>query len=207
MKSPNAQEIGQVSREVLARPEFQDTTPDKPFWLEWFYDFIDFLTDLQTSLDASPALKWLIVGILSVLLVVLIGHIIYTILSEVRLMRSGGGAPTLQKARIDLADGRQLTWQQAARLANDAFANKNYHEAISIAHRLVLHWFDHQNVIQFLKWKTNQHYLAECPVDHPKRPLIERSTQLYDNIIYAHQAADSGALAEVLGDLKQLGSE
>ena len=86
---PSADEVRKKTAEVLARREFQmhlgEQDPRPPWWWDILLDFLRLLEWMFRWLDGLPdVLRWSIVLFLSLSLLAIVGHIIYSLVIWIR---------------------------------------------------------------------------------------------------------------------------
>src|SRR4051794_29222903 len=113
MTTPDPDQVRQITKDVLARPEFQTTTS----WTQLLTDHVwDWLRQLAQWSARNPNLSKVAIITLSVILLGLIAHIVYTAVSEFITVRN---RDALSQRRQPLAalDGVAENWSEAFTLA------------------------------------------------------------------------------------------
>lgn len=183
--APAPETIRQKAEEVFARPEF-DPNPRKPFGLpdfviqcfQWLGTFFQWLGTLWS---ASPVLFWvLLIGCIS-LLVLLLGHIGYTIYKSVTF--SGGGAGAARAARLRQSGAHFDAAQQSA-------AAGDFTEAIRELFLALVYRYDEAGRVSLRKSATNREYLTHLDDRLPVRRELEVFVNTLDDFWYAQRHAE-----------------
>lgn len=139
MAAPAPETIRRSAAEVLSNPEFRieqdtragDTIVDLMLqFLEWLIAPFRWLFD---AMDGLPdGLRWVVVVGLFILLLVLVGHIIYTLTSSLR--------PSTRRARFSsaLSSNRKINAEEFEQLAQEAIAEHDYISAVRFLFRACL---------------------------------------------------------------------
>jgi hypothetical protein len=167
---PDAQIVRQTAREVLARPEYRlDAAPDFSDAIAAFWDLVRRVLDLLHSLfdrlyDMSPLLAYGLTLALIISLVLLVGHMSWTVMTVVRGDRRS----------LDLlaeATRRKVDPAQLAHEADDAGARGNYILGVRLLYRACLAQLEQAEEKPFRPGATNREHLNRY-----------RSTPLYDGL-------------------------
>jgi hypothetical protein len=194
------EEIQQVTREVLSRPEFRAGAP----WLVWSKALHEWLADVFHGVaswsQAHPTVKWGVVAVLSLLLLLLLLHLLSTLVTAVSANRhvahrqQSSGSATRWTALAGVAHN----WEEALHAIRLALQEGDSYRAIWLLHRLFLGALDHRSLLTFATWKTNADYLRECPSTSTAFRLLVDLNQAYEQIVYAHQPVPLYTIAALL---------
>jgi hypothetical protein len=203
MTAATPEEIRQIANDVLARPEFLE----RQTWTELLFDrILKWVGDLAQWSARNPDLSKLLTTILTIVLILMIAHIVYTMVREFTLLRKpGGGRPPQQRLRA--LEGVAENWNEAFRLARAALEGRDVYRAIWITHRVLLSVLDRMGWIKFVRWKTNTDYLHECRDNGDARATLRALTAAYDRVIYAHIDLGCAEAAQLLARVESLAAE
>lgn len=192
--------IRATTREVLARPEFPvDVSLQDNAIFETLRGLLrNILDTIAGWAVANPILSWTVFILLSLFLLALIGHLLYSSFSS----DVAGQAGTGKRARYEMLEGEGRSWQEGLSNASLALDEHDLRRAVWIAHRVLLGILDEEDALQFAGAKTNEAYLRECQTDHPLASTLVSLTLLYDEIIYGHLQVDPSRLTPLIHTLK-----
>jgi len=211
---PSEQQVRQVIERILARPEYQP--PPETFiqralefvgrillrivsWLlkplEWLVDRIS-----RATPEMSPSARWLVVGVLSFLLLLLLLHIFYLLAgsfeSRRRVRRTGDVSEATQ-------DPLSLV-EQAKKIA----AAGDYREAVRLLYVAALLRLDRAGLLSYDPSRTNWEYVEALRTNPIAAPFRE-FTRIADRAMYSSTPvkADDFAQAERLfGKIEVVGA-
>ncbi|HEY2382387.1 MAG TPA: DUF4129 domain-containing protein [Terriglobia bacterium] len=200
MIAPTPEEVRQITKDVLARPEFLST----PTWTQLLLDrALQWLREVANWSGRNPQLSKLLIAILSVILVLLIVHIVLTGAREfASLRKEDDGRRRDQSLRA--LEGIAESWNDAFRLAGEALNKGDIYRAIWITHRILLSILDRAGQIRFVRWKTNSDYIRECAIGADGAAALRELTNAYERVIYAHGDFDCAHAGELLAQVRQL---
>jgi hypothetical protein len=168
---PSPEVVRRTAREVLARPEFQvdgSTDAGEGFWAflhRLFREIIDGLGHFFEWLyQMSPVLAWLFVAVLVFVLLVLLGHIAWTVFMVLRRGRR-------QNFGDDEFASRAVTAAEWARQAESARAQGEYILGVRLLFRGCLAHLEQREGKRFRPGATNREHLNRY-----------RQTPLYDSL-------------------------
>src|SRR5262245_4019519 len=197
------EQVRQIAKEVLARPEFQE----KPTLAQLFVtQLIDALRRLVEWSERNPELSRVLTIILAIVLAGLIAHIIYTVFREFTSLRKPGGEEAYRR-RADPLEGVAEDWAEAFRLARMALDAGELYRGLWIAHRILLSVLDRMGQIKFVRWKTNTDYLQECGDAASVRATLFGLTAAYERVIYAHTDFDRVEAEKLVAQVEALAAE
>lgn len=167
---PDASIVRQTAREVLARPEYRlDAPPDFSDAFTAFMNFVHRVVEViqgwfDRLYDMSPLLAWGLTLALVISLVLLIGHITWTVMTAVRGDRRG--LDVLAESTRRKVDPAELV-----READDAGARGNYILGVRLLYRACLVRLEQAEEKPFRPGATNREHLNRY-----------RATPLYDGL-------------------------
>ncbi|MEE8587081.1 MAG: hypothetical protein V3T83_19745 [Acidobacteriota bacterium] len=200
---PDAEKVESVTREVLSRSEFQQGVFED--WIEYAGSLLwNRLSSLADWAEAHPTLRWVVAALLVAQLLLLVGHMLYTIGKGIPSGRSIRQLGLSRAGAWEILDGKARSWEEALRVARRALAGGDLYQAVWIGHRLLLGLLDQKGALRFLKWKTNSDYLKECSSQADGYRLLRDFSQAYDDVVYAHREASSHGIEELLNQIDEI---
>lgn len=189
---PPEQELRQALQYILARPEYQ---PPKPslfdgFYralarvldtvLRWIFKPLEWIIDRLTRLggEASPTVRWLVTGLLTVLLALVLLHLYYT--ASGAFGRRRRAAPSGDRLPAPTLDPLLLTRQAQA-----AAARGEYREALRLLYLAALLRLDHAGVLDYHPSLTNWSCADAVPASSGLAQPFRDLTALADRALYA----------------------
>lgn len=194
---PAPEKIREVTRAVLDRPEFAETSRWRESLVEILRAIKEWLDRLGSWAEAHPTLARILFIVSLLLLLACLGHVLYLALADALPFRRRRDAAIGRPARWEILQGAATDWRDALDLARAMIRDGNARRAIWIAHRVLLGLLDQEGAVQFAGWKTNSHYLGECVQSHPWHPTFIELTEIYDQVVYARRNI-SGDVVESL---------
>ena len=173
---PEPDIIRRTAEEVVQRPEFQlEPVGDSSASLlelliqilQWIAGPIKWIFRMTSGL--ADWMRWPITIGLVLLLLLLVGHIVYTIVTALRGPRRRDGF-TLAKERVR-RDPAALE-----READEAYARQDYITAIRFLFQAVLLWLERYERRKLRAGTTNREYLhrySNSPISQPMRSFVE----------------------------------
>jgi hypothetical protein len=163
------EQIKQELEQVYARPEFQNTPADPRALARAIADLFRWLGDLS---DTNPPLAWTIVAVCVVLLLLLLTHIIWTVVS------------VFYVTRRKRAESHALAEQQkqSERYGQEALAEAsagNYTAAIRLLFLSLVYAFEERGTLLFRPALTNREYLAVVS----NRPELRRGLAFFVQLL------------------------
>jgi len=200
MTASTPEQIRQITRDVLARPEFRPTTS----WTEILFErLFEWLRELARWSGRNPHLTRVLIIVLSLVLLLLMAHIVYTLIREFSSLRkrdAHGVGPRTLRALEGIAEN----WTDAFKLANAALEAGDMYKSLWITHRVLLSVLDRMGLIKFVRWKTNRDYLGECKTSEEGADTLSALTSAYEHVIYAHGRFDNVYAAQLLARVQKL---
>jgi len=197
------EQVRQITREVLTRPEFQERFS----WTQLVTEQIwRWLRELAAWSQAHPGSAKVVLVVLAMLLVALLVHLACTAVREFASLRKAA-VNHQRSGPLPALDGVAENWGEAFQLARAALEAGNLYRAIWITHRILLSALDRMDRVKFARWKTNTDYLRECrEADAASETLVE-VTAAYERVIYAHDEFDRRQAARLLTQVEALAGE
>jgi hypothetical protein len=145
---PSNEEIHREVKEVFARREFLGG--ERHDWaLEWLLDALKWLGSLRHD---NPTLFWIILIACCTLLVLLLGHITWTVRRLFTAAREGRQDATTAAERQRFS---QDSWEEARQAA----ARGDFTEAVRFLFLSLVYRFDENGRVNFQRAYTNREYL------------------------------------------------
>jgi hypothetical protein len=203
MTAATPEQVRQITKDVLARPEFLPTTS----WTQIILDRVfKWLRELAQWSARNPSLAKPLMFLLSIILVLLLAHIAYTVVTEfISLRKTADSGRRMQPLRA--LEGVAENWGDAFKLARAALEAGDIYRAVWITHRILLSILDRMGRIKFVRWKTNSDYLRECSNTDESAAALFALTSAYDRVIYAHDSVDQLQVVELLAQVQELAAK
>jgi hypothetical protein len=203
MISVTPEQVRQITHDTLARPEFDE----KITWTQLVLDrILEWLGAVARWSERNPDAALILVYALTVALIVLIGHIVYTVVREFRSLRRPSSNSNRQQP-IRALEGIAQNWADAFQLAKAALDAGDLYRALWITHRVMLSVLDRTGRIKFVRWKTNSDYLRECGDNTASGATLSELTGAYERVIYAHTEFDQLQALKLLEQVENLATE
>jgi hypothetical protein len=191
--------IRELTQEILKRGEFYSEVEKAERWKQIFIDFFDTLQKWSTE---NPDGANILIFVCIILLLGIFGHIIYVFVKEFNHSPPASGKiRSLNNSVVSILGENAVSFDAAWANAWAALEKNDYYQSIWIGHRLFLSILDAKGLIQFRRWKTNQHYQKECQSPQQNQQLSDLN-MLYDHIVYAHGAVEATSIADALNRIK-----
>jgi hypothetical protein len=198
------EEIRRVTQTVLGEPEFQKTFNWTQVLFEGFRDFIRAISSWALE---NPDMARILTIVLSILLVLILAHIGYTIGREFTGMRNRSAAQATRARPLQALEGIATNWADAFQLARAALEAGDLYRALWITHRVMLSAMDRMDLLRFARWKTNRDYLRECRADHTASQTLADVSAAYERVVYAHHDIQQDQAANLLARVQALVQE
>ena len=192
--APPPETIRAVTREIIARPEFDEPSAWRETLLTLMNQIRDWLNSLSSWANDNPELARFLFILAVVVLIACIVHLFYLTFADVFTFRRNGRLLTKNTPNWEILEGTATNWQEALKLARGSLSEGNTRRAVWIAHRVLLALLDQQGAIKFAGWKTNTHYIKECAPNHPWRGTFVELTELYERVVYASREIGAQAI-------------
>jgi len=194
-QAPGDQEIRRAVDAVYERPEFQARSGSNLIQelTRKLRELFDWLGTLQ---DTKPALFWILLVGLSVLLAVLITHLAWT----VRRALSTGERHRVESGAAQRRFRSRKCFEEAQQLA----ARRDFTEAIRFLFLSLVYYFDESGRLAFQDSCTNREYLALF-ADRPNvHAELAYFVDALDDYWYAQRPADQGHYDDCLFRYRRL---
>jgi hypothetical protein len=195
------EEVRRVTQTVLSEPEFQKSFN---WWEMLFETFRDFIRAVSSWALQNPDMAKILTIVLSVVLVLLLAHIGYTIGREFTGMRNRSTAQAGRARPLQALEGIATNWAEAFQLARAALEAGDLYRALWITHRVLLSAMDRMDLLRFARWKTNRDYLRECRVGHAASQTLADVSAAYERVVYAHDEIHQDQAANLLARVQAL---
>jgi|SRR5580704_556340 hypothetical protein len=206
---PGPDQIRRTAQEVLARPEFQvDGSKEAAeglwgflhrLWVEFISIFRNFFLWLY---QMSPVLAWLFIGVLVITLLLLVGHIAWTIVMVVRGNRH-------EAALADSLTSQDINPEQLVKQAEAARAEGNFILGVRLLFRACLVLLEQREGRKFRLGATNREHLNRYR-QTPLYDWLARFVWVIDSKWYGSEAclpADFAACHEAYERINSLAAE
>jgi hypothetical protein len=186
---PSSETIRDVTRQVLSQPEFRGPSSWEQILFTLLQALGEWLDGLASWSTQHPYLARTMTVVLILAALGCLAHLLYLALGNPLTFRRNKDADSTPRARWEMLEGTGKTWREALELARRMINEGDARRAVWIAHRVLLGLLDQQGALRFAGWKTNSHYLRECPRNHPWYSTFAELTEIYEQAIYAHRTA------------------
>src|SRR5262249_35776093 len=183
---------------ILSAPEFRGV--HGPTMIDYLRERVQrFLLDLLGRVERSsaiPTVSRLAVDLLIAAALLMLAYTVY------RVVRRGAPAETPIPPVAGSATQDWTAWLAQARTAADA---GSFREAIHFAYSCGIAYLEAQGVWRPDPARTPREYLRLLPTVGDRRDTLAALTRGFERVWYGTAAADAGAFAAALADLKRLG--
>lgn len=177
MELPAPEKIRETAQQVLQSTDYRlEQTEDAfaPFWerlIDFFLWLVSLLFRLADMMSGLPLFfRWVIIITLVTLLVLIVGHIIYTVLTLARPVK-------LSAAKLDLDRRRSINPTELEQAAEQLSAQGRHIEAVRLLLKAALIRIETAFERPFRQGTTNREYLwkyRQLPVLEPVRLLVDQ---------------------------------
>ena len=195
------EEVRRVTQSVLGEPEFQRSIN---WWEILFEAFRNFIRSISSWALENPDMARILTIVLSIVLVLILAHIGYTIGREFTGMRNRAAAQAARARPLQALEGIATNWSDAFQLARAALEAGDLYRALWITHRVLLSAMDRMDLLRFARWKTNRDYLRECREDHAAAKTLADVSAAYERVVYAHGDIQQDQAASLLARVQAL---
>jgi hypothetical protein len=193
--------VRRVTEQVLSGQEFQKTIS----WSELaFRAFREFLGKVSEWAAENPDMATVLIYVLSAVLLLIVAHIAYTVISEFAAMRTSSTSQATRARPLQALEGIASNWADAFQLAKAALEAGDLYRALWITHRVLLSALDRMDLLRFARWKTNRDYLRECRADHAASKTLADVSDAYERVVYAHNEINRDQAANLLNRVEAL---
>jgi hypothetical protein len=206
MIAVSPEQVRKVTQIVLARREFRDDPTQ-----EWVSDilqrFLKWLSKVSKWSAGHPDAAQIVIIILGIILIALLAHIGYTIVSEFLSLRKHDVGRDLRHQNLAALEGVADNWNDAFALARTALQSGDLYRAMWITHRILLSVLDIRKAVRFTRWKTNSDYVRECQSGDAAADTLREITVAYEKVVYAHGDFDKEQAARLVERVEAFASE
>jgi len=200
------EQVREITQTVLRRQEFQDD-PTRAWFIEIFQRFIKWLAGLSEWSSANPDAARILIIVLGIILLALLGHIGYTIVTEFLSLRRQDLNMDARHHRLPALEGVADNWNDAFTLASLALQSGDLYRALWITHRILLSVLDIRKAVRFARWKTNTDYVRECKTTDDAAATLREITDAYERVVYAHGDFDRDEAARLVDRVRIFAGE
>jgi hypothetical protein len=197
--------IQQVTREILSRSEFQSAPTTGTWWYtlgEWFVRTFEALVHWS---QAHPIARWVMVGLLSLLCLLILVHLMTLVRQDMSPHRHPHHMPSAAStAAWNTSSHLVPPWDTLRHEVGTALRQGDGYRAIWILHRLLVGMLAQQGVLRHASWKTNADYVRECPRSHAAYATLVDVTRAYEQIVYAHRPLPLVRLSALLAQVEHV---
>jgi hypothetical protein len=168
--APGSDAVRDKLHDILSRSEFG--APQQPWWADLVRRFFEWLGNLY---DTAPILFWLLFVLLAGLLLLLLGHLVWTVR---RVLTAGGRSGRRDNTAAERRQRSLACRAEAARLASAG----EYTEAIRYLFLSLLYLFDESGRVLFQRALTNQEYLGLFAA----RPQVQADLRTFVAVLDDH---------------------
>jgi hypothetical protein len=200
------EQVRKVTQTVLARREFRDD-PTQEWVSDLLQRFLKWLSKVSKWSSGHPDAAHVVIIILGIILIALLAHIGYTIVSEFLSLRKQDTNPNLRHQNLPALEGVADNWNDAFAMARTALHSGDLYRAIWITHRILLSVLDIRKAVRFTRWKTNSDYVRECQAGDAAADTLREITDAYERVVYAHGDFDKTQAARLVERVEAFASE
>lgn len=204
IEAVSPEEVRRITENVLEGREFQKSVNPWELALNWFRDFLGWISQWAAN---NPDSAKIVIYILSFILALLIAHITYTVIKEFTSMSRENSPQASRPRPLQALEGIAENWADAFHLARAALESGDLYRALWITHRVLLSALDRMDVLRFARWKTNRDYLHECRADHSAARTLADVSDAYERVVYAHGDIRSDQAASLLSRVEVIVQE
>jgi hypothetical protein len=206
MTQVSPEQVREITRTVLKRPEFQEDA--SATWIQRaLRAILHWFSLLSDWASRHPGSARILIYVLGTILIGLLIHIGYTVISEFLSLRKRTEDAEPRHGAMSALEGVADNWQDALALAKKALQSGDLYRAVWITHRILLSALDLRHLVRFARWKTNSDYIRECRDTGPAAATLREVTAAYERIIYAHGNYDREQIAQLLERVEAFANE
>jgi hypothetical protein len=200
------EQVREITKAVLNRREFRSDVGQA-----WIADalqrFGKWLSKVSEWSAQSPSAARILIIVLGIILVALLAHIAYTVISEFMALRKDTASPDIRNHNLPALEGVADNWNDAFALAKTALQSGDLYRAMWITHRILLSVLDIRKAVRFTRWKTNNDYVRECQPGDAAADTLREITDAYERVVYAHGDFDKAQAARLVERVEAFASE
>ena len=200
------EQVREITQTILKRREFQEDATGAWF-ARLFQGIINWLTKVSEWSAKHPDTARILVIILGIILIALLAHIGYTVISEFLSLRKRNASLDVRYHNLPALEGVADNWNDAFALARTALQSGDLYRAMWITHRILLSVLDIRKVVRFTRWKTNSDYIRECQTTDAAAATLREITDAYERVVYAHGDFDKAQAARLVARVEAFASE
>lgn len=200
------EQVREITETVLKRREFQDD-PTQAWLAGLLQRFVKWLSKLSEWSASHPDSAKILIIVLGIILIGLLVHIGYTIISEFLSLRKRNTSLDIRYHNLPALEGVADNWNDAFALARVALQAGDLYRALWITHRILLSVLDIRKAVRFARWKTNSDYIRECQATDAASATLRDITDAYERVVYAHGDFDRDQAARLVERVETFASE
>lgn len=200
------EQVREITQTILKRREFQEDATGAWF-ARLFQGIINWLTKVSEWSAKHPDTARILVIVLGIILIALLVHIGYTVISEFLSLRKRNASLDVRYHNLPALEGVADNWNDAFALARTALQSGDLYRAMWITHRILLSVLDIRKVVRFTRWKTNSDYIRECQATDAAAATLREITDAYERVVYAHGDFDKEQAARLVARVEAFASE
>lgn len=204
--------VREITQAVLQRREFQEDTTGA--WIaKAMQKFIQWFSKISHWAEGHPGPAKILIVVLGIILIALLMHIGYTVISEFLSLRKRSVESERRYHTLPALEGVADNWNDAFTLARTALEAGDLYRALWITHRILLSALDLRDLVKFAKWKTNSDYIRECRATgsansaSAEATVLRDVTSAYERVVYAHASIDREQAAGLVARVEALAGE
>jgi hypothetical protein len=155
----------------------------------------------------NPSAARILIIVLGIILIALLAHIGYTVISEFIALRKRNASLDVRYHNLPALEGVADNWNDAFALAKTALQSGDLYRAMWITHRILLSVLDIRKAVRFTRWKTNSDYIRECQSGDAAADTLREITDAYERVVYAHGDFDKAQAARLVERVEAFASE
>jgi len=200
------EQVREITETVLKRREFQDD-PTQAWLVSLLQRFTKWLGKLSEWSASHPDTAKIVIIVLGVILLALLAHIGYTVVSEFLSLRKRDTRLNIGYNNLPALEGVADNWNDAFAMARGALQSGDLYRALWITHRILLSILDIRKVVRFTRWKTNNDYIRECQATDAAADTLREITDAYERVVYAHGEFDRDQAARLVQRVEAFAGE
>jgi hypothetical protein len=206
MTAVSPEQVREITQAVLKRREFQEDATQA--WIAYILQQISrWFSQISDWSGKHPDSARILIIVLGIILIALLVHIGYTVISEFLAMRKSSAGLDLRYRNLPALEGVADNWSDAFALARAAIQSGDLYRAMWITHRILLSVLDIREVVRFARWKTNSDYIRECKATDSAATTLREITDAYERVVYAHGDLDKEMASRLVAQVEEFASE
>jgi hypothetical protein len=206
IESASPEQVREITRAVLARPEFQEDSAGGWF-ARYLQEFLQWLAKVSNWAGAHPGPAKTLIYVLGLIMAGLLAHMGYTVIGEFLSLRKQNDTPDSRTGAMGALEGVADNWSEAFVLARTALRSGDLYRALWITHRILLSVLDLRRLVRFTRWKTNSDYIRECRSSDPAAATLREITDAYERVVYARGDFDHDQAARLVERVEAMARE